>query len=404
MIIFDTSVLFGLRPDDSKLALLRALGRSGRQQVAIPWMVREELVARQVLRHAEAHAGAVAAAGALNRAAPWAREPGPAPFDRDAASGYWREEYGRLFEVIETSGGVALQALQREANCRKPAKGPEARDKGGARDAAIWLSVVDYLKGHPGEEVCFVTGNTRDFGDGTELPAPMNEDVKDVRDRLRLLTSFDAVVSEFTAPLEIGQHVKEDLIGLLTSGAAVTPLARSVWDQRLSAPGSGTFGQGARFFWALRLGGPDDRRVVLRSVQDVAGHKIGEDSWYTATADWILVTRDTSPYTAALAEVLAPRPALNAFQWRSRLLFSSNPGEGLTFLRHRPVQALDPSARAEWEPLVREALPQSAATSQLADTIGSSPSQDMLEAFAEMVLAGEDPKTPENQGRPGPAA
>lgn len=64
MIIFDTNALFGLSPDDQKFDLLRALKKSGQQQVAIPWMVLKELVAQKVLMHAEAHAAAVSAPGA----------------------------------------------------------------------------------------------------------------------------------------------------------------------------------------------------------------------------------------------------------------------------------------------------------------------------------------------------
>lgn len=86
-----------------------------------------------------------------------------------------------MFEIIDTSGNVARQALLREANCEKPAKGPDAKDKGGARDVAIWLSVIEYLKDNLEEKVIFVTGNTRDFGDGSEFPAPMSDDLKDLR-------------------------------------------------------------------------------------------------------------------------------------------------------------------------------------------------------------------------------
>ena len=86
MIIFDTSTLFGTGPDDPKFDLLRALKKSGQQQVAIPWMVQEELVAQRVLQHAKAHAAAVSATRDLTRVAPWLREPGPRPFNRDEAS------------------------------------------------------------------------------------------------------------------------------------------------------------------------------------------------------------------------------------------------------------------------------------------------------------------------------
>ncbi|WP_406465823.1 hypothetical protein OH768_00515 [Streptomyces sp. NBC_01622] len=61
MIIFDSNALFGLSSDAPKFDLLRALKRSGRHKVAIPWMVREELVAQKVIRQAEAHQEAVSA-------------------------------------------------------------------------------------------------------------------------------------------------------------------------------------------------------------------------------------------------------------------------------------------------------------------------------------------------------
>src|ERR1700722_1899882 len=202
VIIFDSSALFGLSPDDPKCDLLRALKQSGQQSVGIPWMVQEELVAQRVLRHAEAHRAAVSATRDLNRVAPWLAEQGPKPFDRDEAADHWRKAYGRLFEIVETSGDGARRALLREANCEKPARGADAKGKGGARDAAIWLSVVEYLKGNPGEKVYFVSSNTHDFGDGTDYPAPMSEDVEGLEDRLALLTSFDAVVSEFRGPVE----------------------------------------------------------------------------------------------------------------------------------------------------------------------------------------------------------
>lgn len=103
MIIFDTSVLFGSGPDDQKFDLLRALKQAGQQQVGIPWMVREELVAQRVLKHIEAHRAAVSATNDLNRSAPWLHERGPKSLDRDEAAEYWRREYEQLFQVIETS-------------------------------------------------------------------------------------------------------------------------------------------------------------------------------------------------------------------------------------------------------------------------------------------------------------
>jgi PIN domain-containing protein len=412
VIIFDTCVLRGLGSDDPKLDLLRALRQSGQQQVAIPWMVQEELVAQRVLGHAKAHADAVAATRTLNRTAPWAHEPGPGSFDRDAANAYWRKHYQGLFDVIETSGDVARQALQREANRQKPAKGPEAGDKGGARDTAIWLSVVDYLKANPGETAYFVTGNTRDFGDGTGFPAPMDADIKGLESRLKLITSFDHAVSEFTIPLEIDELTRDILVGLLTSDDALTLLRRSVRDPLSAQPGPWD-GNTVHAYAYLPLPAADayqpvrwgtwarEPRAVLRRVQDIAGHKIGEESWYTATVDWILVGQSSPPVSASPvrtppALVLAPAPTWIACQWRTRLLFTSKPGERLTILQYSDPESLDPAERDEWEPLVRKAAPQITVTAPLPEVAGSPVGLAILAGFAIWGLVKKKPGSPGN--------
>jgi hypothetical protein len=370
VIIFDSSALFGLSPDDPKFDLLRALKQSGQQQVSIPWMVQEELVAQRVLQHAEAHRAAASATRDLNRLAPWLGEPGPKPFNRSQASDYWRQAYGRLFEIVETSGDIARQALLREANCEKPARGPDAKDKGGARDAAIWLSVVEYLKSNPDKKVYFVTANTRDFGDGSEFPGPMATDIEGLEDRLTLLTSFDSVVSTFSTPIDIDEkHTEKDLASLLTSESAITLLAGAV-TERLAAQSGPWGGNTVQVFlsglvpdkyspvrWSTWASEP---KVVLRRVQDVAGHKIGEDAWYTAIVDWILVglasvpNASSTPLTAHLVSV----PTWVACQWQTKLLFSSRPGEPPVLLQHWPPESLDAAEQDEWEPLVRKAVPQ----------------------------------------------
>jgi hypothetical protein len=65
-VIIFPNALFGLSPDAPRFDLLRALKRSGRHKVAIPWMVLEGLVAQKVIRQAEAHQEAVSAIRALN--------------------------------------------------------------------------------------------------------------------------------------------------------------------------------------------------------------------------------------------------------------------------------------------------------------------------------------------------
>jgi hypothetical protein len=408
VIIFDTSTLFGPGPDDPKFDLLRALKKSGQQKVAIPWMVQEELVAQRVLQHAKAHAAVISAARDLTRAAPWLREPGPRPFNRDEASDHWRKAYRELFEVIDTSGDVARQALAREANCEKPAKGPDAKDKGGARDTAIWLSVVDYLKAHPGEEVCFVTANTRDFGDGSEFPAPMADDIKGLEDRLKILTSFDSVVSAFSTPLAINEeNTERELAGLLTTDTAISLLAgaiREILDAQHGLwsgnavqailPGLTTADAYPQVNWSTWSNEP---KVILRRVHDAAGHKIGEDAWYTATVDWILVGMATVP-VGTVSTTLAPRglpvPTRVACQWRTKLLFSDKQGELPTLLQHWPPRALDPAEQAEWQPLVQKAMPQFA-VSQFTDIPANMPSLAYLVALAIAAIASWKKDSPD---------
>lgn len=403
MIIFDANVLFGLSPDDPKFDLLRALKQSGQQHVSIPWMVQEELIAQRVLRHAEAHRAAESATRDLNRIAPWLHERGPKPFNRSTASDYWRQAYGRLFEIVETSGDVARQALLREANCEKPAKGPDAKDKGGARDAAIWLSVVEYLKVNPDENVYFVTANTRDFGDGSEFPAPMADDIKGLEDRLTLLTSFDSVVSEFSTPLEIDKaHIEKDLASLLTSEAALTLLAKA--GRELLAAQTGPWAGNAVQDFLSQLAPADtypqinwstlvsEPQVVLRRVRDVAGHKIGEDAWYTAIVDWILVGLAAVP--GATSSALASRtfpvavPTRIACQWRTKLLFSNRPEEPPVLLQYWPPEPLDPAEQDEWQPLIQKAMPQRTTPQLFTDfPTGSGPwALAMIAMFAIMTL------------------
>lgn len=413
MIIFDASVLFGFEPDDQRLDLLRALKQSGQQQVGIPWMVREELVAQRVLRNAEAHSAAVSAIRTLNRIAPWIGERQPKPFDRGQVSDHWRQEYGRLFKVIETSGDVAREALLREANCQKPAKGTDAKAKGGARDVAIWLSVVDYLKSNPDEKVYFVAANTHDFGDGNEFPAPMAADIEGLEDRLELLTSFDSVVSEFSTPLVIDEeHVQKELVGLLTSEATVKLLVQTARELFAAHPGSwGGNAVQAYSYWAglasadtyapVRWSTWDSEpKAVLRRVRDVTGHKIGEDEWYTATVDWILVglasvpssssTTLTTPYVVSV-------PRWIACQWKTKLLFSSKPGELPNLLQSELPESLDANEQDEWEPLVRKATPQ-ITTSQLSD-ISSSPLASAILAAALIWYSMKNkPETPQIDG------
>jgi PIN domain len=229
LIIFDTNTLYGLHRNSPKFDLLRALKHSGSHSAGIPWMVREELVAQQVLEYTAAYDSAEAAVRGLDRKAPWRSGSVLLPSRGiDQAKDYWRSQYAEVLSTLETSGESAKEALAREAYCQKPAK-TDAKAKGGARDVAIWLSVIDYLKENPTETVYFVSNNVRDFSDG-EYPDPMLDDVGDMRDRLVLLTSFEEVISRFTQDVAVDPEKARNVLTSLPASvlASVESSAQTI--------------------------------------------------------------------------------------------------------------------------------------------------------------------------------
>jgi len=138
-------------------------------------------------------------------------------------------------------------------------------------------------------------------------------------------------------------------------------------------------------------------RVILRRVRDAAGHKIGEDAWYTATVDWILVGLASVP-GGTVSTSLAPRgmtiPVRVACQWRTKLLFSNQPGEPPTLLQSWPPQSLDPAEQDEWQPLVQKAMPQ-LALPQLTDIPGGVAPLVFLVALGLAAILGRKKDTPD---------
>ncbi|MEW2511019.1 PIN domain-containing protein [Streptomyces sp. NPDC046870] len=71
----------------------------------------------------------------------------------------WRAELEAAFEVFPVKGTQAIEALKREAARKRP-----AREGKGARDSAIWLSMLDSASGYEAP-IHFVSDNKEDFAD-----------------------------------------------------------------------------------------------------------------------------------------------------------------------------------------------------------------------------------------------
>ncbi|MFD5124146.1 PIN domain-containing protein [Streptomyces sp. NPDC058385] len=334
MIIFDTNALNLLSPESPRADFIRKLRQSGHHRVAVPWVVMEELAAHQATHYPDKYRAVVNTLAKLQEVLPWHVDSSLEPLDVDRLLGHWRGIYGEIFEVIETSGDVARQALAREAMHLPPAK--RAKDHSeGARDVAIWFSVIEFLKANPEEHIYFVTNNSSDFGDGTAYPYPMNEDVRGLEERLTLLKDFDQVVSRFSKEVS-GKDAEAAAGELLRSLSVGGRVAQTAMD--LSSP-AGFVGLGpadATVEWHEWLAQPE---VELLSVMNVTGHEIEGDVWYTANATWLLYGLAADGPESAAGYV--------ACVWGMKVLFSTRDGDDApTFLKTSELSAPDTSDAA----------------------------------------------------------
>ncbi|MFF7459604.1 PIN domain-containing protein, partial [Kitasatospora sp. NPDC008115] len=311
-IIFDTNAVNLLKPDSLTADIIRKLKESGHHRVAVPWMVLEELSAHQAKYYPAQYQAAVKALGKLAETVPWAVQSTLEPLDLERLLDHWRDAYGKIFEVIDTSGDIARKALAREAMALPPAK-RAADHSEGARDAAIWFSILEFMRENPQAHVWLVTNNTTDFGDGTSYPYPMDQDVQGLENRLSRLKDFTQVVSRFTTPVP-GDDAVVSARALLESQPVRSGVAQSA-EELLSSPGgfAGLSGDSNAVRWRSWLIPP---KAELLDVTEVTGHEIEGDVWYTAKAQWLLhgvaVPGESDDLIRNVAAV-----------WETKLLFST---------------------------------------------------------------------------------
>lgn len=286
MIILDSCTVRSFNLQDSSADVLRTLATFG-ERVAIPWMVAEELLAQRVIAYQDAHAAATAALDAVTRLTPWKMEAHLDDSDVDRVLKHWQKEYGTVAETLPVSPAVMSEALAREAYVLAPCK-KQDKIKTGARDAAIWLTAVEYARQHPDEAVYFVSNNTKDFTDGSgPYPAPMDQDVADLGDRFIHLTALAQVIERFM------KHAKADksLAGAILGSEVVLKAVANAAQIRLSHGNEGfpcttSAGDVAQEVAVSPACGWFSATVKLHTVKKVQAYRIGEHEWYTAVAVW----------------------------------------------------------------------------------------------------------------------
>ncbi|MFE9440744.1 PIN domain-containing protein [Streptomyces sp. NPDC006602] len=359
ILILDTNAVRMLNPNGSNADVLRIIKTSGKAKIAVPEMVLHEMLAQQVIEYRDAYVKAVSA---VKRA--YGRHPGlakgfsrlPEEPDIYGVRREWDKQYRAIFTVIPTSGEAALKALVREANGEKPAKMTDKqgeKKKEGARDVAIWLSVVDFMKKYPNEQVYFVTKNSKDFGDGSGWPSPMDADIQGMEHRITLLEDMDAVISEFTEEVPASELSADAATALMGLSQTVGELAIKKLHGKPRLPASllSGFDEGRRQFKRTgyrRWVAPPDAELL--NVSNVTGHKIGDSVWFVADVEWLL-------WGLALSWVPDRGVIPVMCIWETRVLMTTSGTERATVLSDRPVvKGLLPEDRDKWEPVFERLL------------------------------------------------
>ncbi|MFD7963747.1 PIN domain-containing protein [Streptomyces zaomyceticus] len=233
---------------------------------------------------------------------------------------HWRDRYAALAEVIETSPAAYQEAMFREANLIAPCKAVNSgKSKTGSRDAAIWLTAVEYAREHEDETVYFVSNNTEDFGDGTSFPEPLNKDIAGMEDRFFLFTSLDGVLKKFATEVDASIEEVRELLG--TEGTRLA-IVQAAWGAsfgfrpvvgRLLAGSEGRLIPGRRWHPTV---------AVLDEVLEVSGRQVDGHVWFTASVRWLLTAR----------QGVVRRGGRLAYAWETRILLSPTADKGITVL------------------------------------------------------------------------
>lgn len=120
------------------------------------------------------------------------------PSHEDAITA-WAEDLDGSFNLLQTDGIDAVEALHREARRQSPARATGDGSATGSRDAAIWLSVKRLHLSSDDQYTYFVSSNSKDFSDKSSKSALHPELLTELggsSDRFVYATSLDTAVDE----------------------------------------------------------------------------------------------------------------------------------------------------------------------------------------------------------------
>ncbi|GAA4025438.1 hypothetical protein GCM10022232_83630 [Streptomyces plumbiresistens] len=307
----------------------------------MPWMVMEELSAQYAVKYRKHYEAAAQALQSLASVTPWGLPIRLPDMDLERVREHWRRQWAGVVDVVPTSSEALREAAFREANVLPPCR--DDGKKTGARDAAIWLSAIEYAQAHEDETVYFVSENTRDFGDGTSYTSAMADDVADLGGRFVHLPGVSEVIDRFTEPADTDPEVIRQV---LSSPEAVQTIRQTAglrggisgmdMDllEALNLPGfrctTGSSLTAVEQALALRWAVPEVSAQV-GEITAAESYRVGEQVWCIATVRWLI---------GGLA-LLEARVAKAACALETRLLFAPHSEDPrVTVLRSSPLQPL----------------------------------------------------------------
>ncbi|MGA5115057.1 PIN domain-containing protein [Streptomyces pseudogriseolus] len=336
MIILDSSILRGIGLEDSSADLLRAIRTLTEERVAAPWAVLEEISAQRAVKYQEKYAKAAEAIEQLAGVTPWPLDFEVGEDQLDDVRRYWRAQWLQVVEEIPTSDWTLRQGAFREMNLLPPCKQVSGK-KVGARDAAIWLSAIEFAREHPEETVYFVSED-KDFKPEA-YPQLMRADLDGLGERRFVhLTRLQELVDRFT---ESTTPDKDLVCRVLQSPAAAGAVARASREIR---PTYGSILCTAATLDIDETPSTVSARVWLAAstsarfdgLDSVKTYRVGDHEWGIAVARWSLTG-------TALLDFRELDPMAAACEWTTSVLFRMDPDDpGLSVLRHQeptPVSA-----------------------------------------------------------------
>ncbi|MDG9687829.1 PIN domain-containing protein [Streptomyces sp. DH18] len=287
MIILDTCVIRSMKHDGSDAHLLRAIRDVNAERVGVPWMVMEERAAQLAIKYRETYGKAAQALEQLRAISPGS-VPDLAEPDEEAVREQFRDQLRGLAEILPTSEAALREGVVRESNSLAPA-GMKKGEKVGARDVAIWLSAVEYVKTHPYETVYFVSSNTRDFTAGdSSYPSPMDADIDGLGDRFVHLPQLADLLKIVAPPFIVNPDRVRKLLPsfiphfhkalMLRWGSPVLAMF-SPFPALSQAAGAVKEAKG----W---FGSPQTTQLQALQVTDIQGYRLGDQEWCIASIQW----------------------------------------------------------------------------------------------------------------------